>query len=62
MPKKIILTNYRLENNKLYKESNKNNQDLSLIKCCHHNTLKFHQAHYDHTEQFLVDTKFMFTQ
>jgi hypothetical protein len=52
----INLRNYKPQNNKLYKESNKNNQDLSVIKYPHLTDLTLNLVHDDYVEQFLIDT------
>jgi len=55
--KKIYLKNYQPQNNKLYTESNKDNQDLRIIKYSHLTELTLNLVHDDYVEQFLLDTR-----
>ena len=49
--------NAKPQKNKLYRKSNNDNQDLSIIKYPHLTSLNLFDAHDDYVEQFLVDTE-----
>jgi len=54
--KKLSLSNSKQQNNKLCRESNKENQDFS-IQYPYLTNLTLYDAHDDYIEEFLVDTK-----
>ncbi|CAF3030763.1 unnamed protein product [Rotaria sp. Silwood2] len=53
----LSLSNSKPQKNKLCRESNKDNQHLSIIKFHHLTNLTLYGAHDDYIEQFLDDTK-----
>ena len=55
--KELTVINDKPQKNKLYRKSNNDNQDLSIIKYPHLTTLNLLRAHDDYVEQFLVDTE-----
>ncbi|CAF3858185.1 unnamed protein product [Rotaria sp. Silwood1] len=55
--KKINLRNYQPQNNKLYTESNKDNQDLPIIKYPHLTDLTLNLVNDDYVEQFLLNRR-----
>ncbi|CAF1483931.1 unnamed protein product [Rotaria sordida] len=54
--KNLTITNQKGQNNKQYRKSNNNNEDL-LIRYPYLKYLDFKQTHNDYIEQFLLDTK-----
>ena len=54
---KLTVINAKPQKNKLYRKSNNDNQDLSIIKYPHLTILLLRKAHDDYVEQFLVDTE-----
>jgi len=55
--KKLSLSNSKPQNKKLCRESNKDNQDFSIIKYPYLTNLTLYDAHDDYIEEFLVNTK-----
>ena len=55
--KELTVINAKPQKNKLYRKSNNDNQDLSIIKYPHLTMLDLFNAHADYVEQFLVDTE-----
>jgi hypothetical protein len=55
--KSLTLNNSKPQKNKLYNESNNENQDLQIIKYSYLTELHLSEAHDDYIEQFLVDSK-----
>ena len=55
--KELTVINAKPQKNKLYRKSNNDNQNLSIIKYPHLTTLNLLEAHDDYVEQFLVDTE-----
>ena len=55
--KELTVINAKPQKNKLYRKSNNDNQDLSIIKYPQLTVLDLCEAHDDYVEQFLVDTK-----
>ncbi|CAF4929323.1 unnamed protein product, partial [Rotaria sp. Silwood1] len=53
----LSLKNSKPQNNKLYRESENDNQDFSIIKYPYLTNLTLYFAHDDYIEEFLVDTK-----
>ena len=54
---KLTVINAKPQKNKLYRKSNNDNQDLSIIKYPHLTSLNLFRAHDDYVEQFLADTE-----
>ena len=55
--KELTVINAKRRKNKLYRKSNNDNQDLSIIKYPHLTILDLLRAHDDYVEQFLADTE-----
>jgi hypothetical protein len=55
--KKLNLRNSKPQKNKLSRQSNKDNQHLSIIKFPHLTNMTLYGAHDDYIEQFLDHTK-----
>jgi hypothetical protein len=55
--KKLTVHNFKPQNNKSCTESNKDNQDLSIIEYSHLTNLSLNKAHDDYLELFLDHTK-----
>ena len=53
----LTVMNAKPQKNKLYRKSNNDNQDLSIIKYPHLTSLNLFDVHDDYVEQFLADTE-----